>query len=100
MATNKSDWAVYLNDDQGVVHCILPGEDIPGWAEIDNPYVTGEANQAAQESDSTNPPPKAGKGSGEDKWRAYAEEHGVDVSGADDRAGVIDALEAAGVPTE
>lgn len=46
------------------------------------------------------PPPKAGKGSGEDKWRAYAASQGVDVADIEDRGDIIAALKDAGVPVE
>lgn len=46
------------------------------------------------------PPPRAGKGSGEDKWRAYAAEKGVDVSHIEDRNEIIAFLEEQGVPVE
>jgi len=45
-------------------------------------------------------PPKAGKGSGEDKWRAYAAAQGVDVTDIEDRNDIIAALKDAGVPVE
>lgn len=46
------------------------------------------------------PPPKAGKGSGEDAWRTYADAVGVEVPADASRDDVIAAIETAGKPTE
>lgn len=47
------------------------------------------------------PPPKAGKGSGEDKWRAYAAEKNVDLpADIDGRDEIITYLENEGVSVE
>ncbi len=59
-----------------------------------------ELADPAAESVAPVPPPRAGKGSGEDKWRAYAAEVGFDVTGIEDRNDIIAALESAGVPVE
>lgn len=45
------------------------------------------------------PPPRSGKGSGTQEWVDYASAHGVAVAEGTDRADVIKALDAAGVPT-
>ncbi|MCV7434819.1 hypothetical protein [Mycolicibacterium bacteremicum] len=105
MATNKSEYALYLNDKDGSLVTVMPGEDIPSWAKVTNPYVLGKDSEEpgsgeSEEVESSGPPPRAGKGSGEAAWRAYAEEQGVDVSGAEGRDDIIDALDAAGVPVE
>lgn len=42
-------------------------------------------------------PPRAGKGSGVDAWRAYAEQHGVTVDDNAERGEIIAALQDAGV---
>lgn len=43
------------------------------------------------------PPPKAGRGSGEDKWRTYAAEQGVDVTAIEDRNEIISFLDSQGI---
>lgn len=45
-------------------------------------------------------PPKAGPGSSAEAWRKYATDNGVQVDAGVDRAGVIAALENAGIATE
>lgn len=107
MAVNKSNFALHLADkrpghEQLLV--ILPGDEIPAWAlkDITNPYVLGDqaVEADAAPGDPGGPPPKAGKGSGEDKWRAYAEEHEVDVTDLKSRDEIIARLEEAGIPVE
>ncbi|ANW64011.1 hypothetical protein BCA37_10755 [Mycobacterium sp. djl-10] len=108
MAKNKSEFSVHLTDPKGKAVCIEPGEDIPSWASklITNPLVL--AGNSADESDDDEdeddtegdgPPPRSGKGGGVRAWRAYAAANGVDGDGLD-VDGIIDALEAVGVPTE
>lgn len=89
---------VAVRDRLGNVQSFGPGDEVPGWAaeQITNPNVW----EGGEAPDGDGPPPKAGKGSGEDKWRAYAERQGVDVSEADGRDDVITLLELAEVPTE
>jgi hypothetical protein len=101
MATNQSEFALHL-ENKGKKVVVLPGDDLPEWAKITNPYVLGLDPDAEHDDDGagSGPPPRAGKGSGEDKWRAYAEEQGVDVSEAEGRDDVIAALEEADVPVE
>lgn len=98
------EYAVHLHDDNGVLVSLLPGDDVPGWAVGrigKHALASGDDVNADVSDDSSDaPPPKAGKGSGEDKWRAYADRHGVDVSGAEGRDDVIAALDQAGVPVE
>jgi hypothetical protein len=121
MAKKIGAFAVYAIDDTGETHWFAQGSEPPAWAAKqlgDHCFEGGEgvfdeagANQpvvhadaitpeAADADESDGPPPKAGKGSGEDKWRAYAERHGVDVSEAEGRDDVIAALEDAGVAVE
>jgi hypothetical protein len=73
-----------------------PDDDLPDWAEAaithDKAYV--------DESGSDGPPPKAGRGSGLDAWKAYASVHEVEVPDGASKDDVIAALESAGVPTE
>lgn len=107
MASNKSEYTVYLTDSDGAVVAVKPGGDIPSWAKVTNPYVLGTGSEesvadAPEEVADTpaGPPPKAGKGSGEAAWRSYAEDKGVDVSGAEGRDDIIDLIDKAGVPVE
>lgn len=49
---------------------------------------------AAEESDDAEEPPRSGKGSGEDAWRAYAERLGINVpddASRDDIIALVDA---------
>lgn len=103
MAANKSEYTVYLTDPEGAVVAVKPGDDLPGWAKVTNPYVLGgEAEESVAEAVDTpaGPPPRAGKGSSESAWRKYAEDNGVDVSGVEGRDDIIDAVDKAGVPVE
>lgn len=106
MATNESEFAVHLTSPSGKPFVLLPGAEIPSWAEITNPYVLGIDPDADDDSgddsgdDGTGgPPPKSGKGGGVRAWRAYAAANGVDGEGAEVDE-IIAALEAAGVPVE
>lgn len=102
---------VAVFDDQGVLQQFGPGSKVPEWAQrkITNPNVWEDGDVPFPATDggggdgggaSDGPPPKAGKGSGEDKWRAYAERKGVDVSHIEGRDEIVDYLEKAGVPVE
>lgn len=128
MAKNKSGFAVHVTDPKGAVVCIKPGGEIPPWAktQITNPYVlkgeipdgdpvvvdedaVDDDDQVDDEQDDDDqdddggdgdgPPPKAGPGSGTDRWAAYAAKRNVDVDGLN-KAGIIAALADAGVPVE
>jgi hypothetical protein len=96
MAINHSEYSVHVTDKKGKSVCVKPGDEIPDGVDVDNPYVLGDD----AEGGSDGPPPKAGRGSGEDKWRAYAEANDVDVSAATNRDEVIAAVANAGVPIE
>lgn len=87
--------------------------DLPAWAAaaITNPDVwtsneSGSRGSGAEpEPGSGTPsslgvPPRAGAGSNRDAWAAYAQAHDVDVADDANRAEIIDALDAAGIPTE
>ncbi|OCB09232.1 hypothetical protein A5717_26005 [Mycolicibacterium porcinum] len=104
---------VAVRDDDGTVHSFGPDSDVPEWAarKITNPNVweDGEAPFPADDEgvdaaggggDDDLPPPLSGKGSGEDKWRAYADRKGVDVSDLADRGDIIDRLRDRGVRVE
>lgn len=126
MATNKSEFSVHVADPTGKVVCIEPGAEIPSWAKklITNPVVlNGDGTEVAgdesgddelpddepdedevdeddgEAEDGAGLPPKAGPGSGTDRWAAYAAEHNVDVEGLN-KTGIISALAEAGVPVE
>ncbi|MFV8173792.1 hypothetical protein [Mycolicibacterium peregrinum] len=62
--------------------------------------VDAEEEDEGIASTESEPPPRAGKGSGEDKWRAYAADKGVDVSHIEDRNEIIAFLENQGVRVE
>lgn len=68
--------------------------------DADNAPAVEPAEQPAKNGDAPKPPPQSGPGSSEAKWRRYAEQMGVDVSEAKDRAGVIAAVESAGKSVE
>lgn len=95
--------AVYLQDQQGVVHAFLPGEEVPVWAAKQmgpHCFEGGEAvpEPASDASDpAAGPPPRSGKGSGESAWRKYAEAQGFDVSNLETRDEIVAALEEEGV---
>lgn len=107
MAVNKSEFALHFANDSGEVTSVLPGDTIPSWAKVTNPYVTGDdeptgmrlPNDAAV-GGTDDPPAKAGKGSGKEAWADYAEAHGVSVSDDASRDEIIAACESAGVPVE
>jgi hypothetical protein len=123
MGKKVGEFAVHgILDENGEPHSFLPGTEPPAWAVkqmgdhcfeggedlfnedgalapvIHHDAVLPDPRGGGESSDG--PPPKAGKGSGEDKWRAYAEEQGVDVSDAEGRDEIIAALEEADVPVE
>ncbi|MBQ1122642.1 hypothetical protein [Streptomyces sp. B15] len=55
------------------------------------------STQASQEVESVEEPPRSGRGSGVDAWRAFAEAHGVAVDDQMSRDDVIAACEQAGL---
>ena len=103
MATNQSGYALHLEDPQGNKVVVMPGDELPAWANITNPYVLGVAPAAEHDvdpdDDAAGPPPKSGKGGGVRAWRAYAAANGVEAEGLDVEE-IIAALEEAGVPVE
>jgi hypothetical protein len=104
MATNHSEFTLYLTDKDHEQVCVLPGGEIPAWAlkSITNPYVLGadpDAKPHEHGGDGPPVPPQSGRGSSHEKWQEYAQAHGVDVEGLD-RDGIIAACEEAGVPVE
>lgn len=88
-----------------------PGDDVPAWAreQITRPDVwddvdPGEASDSApdtgdEESDdgAVQEPPRAGRGSGVDAWRAFAAAKEVEVPEDASRDDIVELLEAEGV---
>ncbi|WP_406459733.1 hypothetical protein OH768_33675 [Streptomyces sp. NBC_01622] len=66
------------------------------WTDADSsaeaPTPTGEGGGTGDEA-----PPRSGRGSGVDAWRAFAEQHDVEVAADASREDIIAAAEAAGV---
>jgi hypothetical protein len=101
MGINHSEFAVHLTDPKGKAFVLLPGDEIPGWAEklITNPYVLGIDAEDDGDDDRVGPPPLEGKGSGVTAWRKYAAECDVDVDGLD-RDEIVSVLRDGGHPVE
>lgn len=99
-------YAVHLSDGIGTLHSFLPGDEVPEWAAARmGEHCFADPDDEDEDTDIeydavAGPPPKVGPGSGQAKWRAYAEAHGVDVSNVEGRDAVIAALAEAGVPVE
>ncbi|WP_406337373.1 hypothetical protein [Streptomyces sp. NBC_00649] len=78
-----------------------PGDEVPpevakrigahAWADDDQDADDDQAPAASEA------PPRSGRGSGIEAWRAFAEQHGVDVAEDATRDDVIAACEAAGL---
>lgn len=81
-----------------------PGSPPAGAAATPPPADTTAPTSAGQApatpTTSTEPPPRAGKGSGTAAWAAYARGNGVQVGPQDSREDIIAALEAAGIRTD
>ena len=100
---------VHVRDADGVVSVFGPGDTIPAPAanQITNPKAwdsalveTEDLSGGAAGAIDVPIPAKGGKGSGLDKWRAYAKFKGYELEDDATREEIIDALEADGVPTE
>lgn len=77
---------------------------LAGVADLLNGLIVGD-DDATEDSDDVEgtgdgPPPRQGKGSGEEKWRAYAAEKGVDVTDLDGRDEIIARLKDRDIPVE
>lgn len=98
---NVSEFTVYIAVGTESA-AVAPGGLFPAGVTGTNPLVFGDTDGDAldDEGGGEGPPPQSGKGSGEAKWREYAEEQGVDVSDVEGRDGIIAALEEAGVAVE
>jgi hypothetical protein len=100
---------VHVRDLGGRTVAYGPGDDVPAWArkQISNPKAWGDVESAEPSQAETPPPagtgdelaapPRAGKGSGVDAWRTFAERKGVDVDQDASREQIIAACESAGV---
>lgn len=103
---------VHVRDLAGRAVAFGPGDGVPTWArkQISNPKAWGEGEPAepaptspptsagdGEGEGSLEAPPRSGKGSGVEAWRAFAERKGVDVDQDASREDVIAACEAAGV---
>ncbi|MFJ9468332.1 hypothetical protein [Streptomyces caniferus] len=106
MSSKQLVAAVHVRDLQGRTVVFGPGGDVPAWAakQITNPKAWGDAADTVGVPPVPTPPgvgvevpPRSGKGSGVEAWRAFAERKGVDVDQDATREDVIAACEAAGV---
>lgn len=99
---------VHVRDLAGRTAVFGPGDDVPAWArkQITNPKAWGVVEPAdSSQAEVSAPagvgvieaPPRSGRGSGVEAWRAFAERKGVDVDQDATREDVIAACEAAGV---
>ncbi|WP_405911362.1 hypothetical protein OG529_04390 [Streptomyces longwoodensis] len=70
------------------------GEDGPETLSFSGPGEDQDQDQGQGEGEA---PPRSGRGSGIEAWRAFAEEHGVGIDEGMTRDDVIAACEAAGV---
>lgn len=122
MAKTIGAFAVYVQDEEGVIHGFLPGQVVPAWAAkkmgdhcfapedsaddpAEEPSVPDAAEDPADPDEDEDeapagPPPRHGAGSGEPAWRKYAEDNGVNVDGLSKRDEIIDAIKRSGVPVE
>lgn len=98
---------VHVRDLAGRTTALGPGDDVPTWAakQISNPKAWGDAEPGASSrpvvsssagADTREAPPRSGKGSSVEAWRAFAERKGVDVDQDASREDVIAACETAG----
>lgn len=90
---------VHAIDPDGQVVVLAPGEDVPDWAvaAIRNPkaWEGGEAPAVPEPAAKPAPePPRGGPGSGEDVWRQYATDLGIQVPEGADRNAVIALVDA------
>jgi len=96
---------VHMEGPSGLV-AFGPDDDVPEWAARKmgaHCFEDGEhpfPDEPEEPSDSDGPPAKAGPKSSKEAWAAYAEQVGVDVSGAGSRDEIITAVSAAGHPVE
>lgn len=119
---------VHVADEHDQMHVFGPPDTVPAWAakKITNPdaWEGGKVPSAQEDPDvelarleariaelkasaqaepvvaQDGPPPKGGAGSGAPAWREYAARNNVEVAEDASREDVVEALTAAGVPTE
>lgn len=99
--------AVHLTEE-GIVHTFLPGSTPPKWAadRITNPNAWSAEEESpaplheAPAVTTHGVPPRSGKGSGIQAWRAYADANGFETDDDIGRDEIIAALKADGIPTE
>lgn len=93
---------VYVTSKAGDRRAWLkPGDEVPGWATVSNPRAlqqrTEDADRSVAPSGDVPEPPRSGRGSGADAWRAYAEAHGVAIEDGMSRDDIIAVCQAADV---
>lgn len=84
---------VHVHDENGETHVFGPEDSVPGWARkaITNPAAWA----AGDDEDGDAAPSRPAKNAGKDKWAAYAQSIGVDLTGVDDnKDAVVTAVEA------
>jgi hypothetical protein len=95
---------VHVADERGTFAAFGPDDEVPEWAarKMGAHCFEGGVHPLAdeKESPSDTPPPKAGAGSSKEAWASYAAGKGVEVEDGASRDQILEALDAAGVPTE
>jgi hypothetical protein len=79
-----------------------PGDTVPDWAagQLTNPKLYedgGEKAAGPEEGGGAQAPPRSGRGSGVEAWRAFAQGHGVGLDDGMSREDIIAACEQAGL---
>jgi hypothetical protein len=104
-----TDNTIVVHPDTGQPVLLVATGDLPDWAEglvgdhlLDSKPAPAREPEREPEKPADEPavPPRGGPGSGAPAWRSYAASVGVDVPQEASREDVIEALEAAGKPTE
>lgn len=93
--TNPKAWAGDVDD--GAEGDVRNTPEATGGAHT---RITDDGDEAAESLADLAIPAKSGPGSGKQAWWQYAERNGVTVPEDPSRDDIIDACEAAGVPTE
>lgn len=102
---------VHVIDSDNQAHVFGPGDAVPGWAvplitnpkaweDGEQPTPTASEDEAPAAPAGPTPPPRKGKGSSIEAWRAYAAEVGYESDDDATRDEIIATLEADGVPVE
>ncbi|MFF7365622.1 hypothetical protein [Streptomyces sp. NPDC008125] len=81
-----------------------PGDEIPadvlrriGEHAFADPEVDDDQGDGTGSGGDVEAPPRSGRGSGEAAWRAFAEQHSVEVAADASREDIVAACEAAGL---